>query len=144
VLRVPNPKGGRAFDLPLSDKLVELLEQRKEENKTLYPDTPWIFPTHDREGKVIPIREARTDVGVKWTPHDLRRTFITVAESLDISAYALKALVNHSQPKGDVTAGYMSIDVERLRDPMQRITDKLALICEGDDDNVVKLDRAKG
>ncbi len=27
--------------------------------------------------------------------HDLRRTFITIAESLDISAYAVKRLANH-------------------------------------------------
>ncbi len=33
--------------------------------------------------------------GVHFTVHDLRRTFITIAESLDISAYALKRLMNH-------------------------------------------------
>ena len=33
--------------------------------------------------------------GVKFTLHDLRRTFITVAESLDIPHYALKRLLNH-------------------------------------------------
>jgi len=54
--------------------------------------------------------------------HDLRRTFITVAESLDISAYAVKRLVNHKM-SNDVTAGYIVNDVERLRKPMQSITD---------------------
>ena len=58
------------------------------------------------------------------TLHDLRRTFITVAESLDISAYAAKRLVNHKM-SGDVTAGYIIADVARLRDPMQKITDRL-------------------
>lgn len=54
----------------------------------------------------------------------MRRTFITVAESLDISAYALKRLLNHKM-SNDVTAGYIIKDAERLRDPMQRITDHL-------------------
>ncbi|RLA10769.1 MAG: integrase, partial [Gammaproteobacteria bacterium] len=60
--------------------------------------------------------------GVAFTLHDLRRTFITIAESLDISAYALKRLLNHKMTN-DVTAGYIITDVERLREPMQRITE---------------------
>jgi hypothetical protein len=61
--------------------------------------------------------------------HDLRRTFITIAESLDISAYAVKRLVNHKM-NNDVTAGYIIADVERLRKPMQCITNCfLNLIC---------------
>ena len=62
--------------------------------------------------------------GVNFTMHDLRRTFITMAESLDISAYAVKRLVNHKMTS-DVTAGYIISDVERLRKPMQLITDSL-------------------
>lgn len=56
--------------------------------------------------------------------HDLRRTFITVAESLDIPAYALKRMLNHKM-QNDVTAGYIIADAERLRKPMQQITDVL-------------------
>lgn len=54
--------------------------------------------------------------------HDLPRTFITVAEGLDIPLYAIKRLVNHKM-SGDVTAGYIVSDVERLRKPMQAVTD---------------------
>lgn len=43
--------------------------------------------------------------GIHFTVHDLRRTLITIAEGLDI------------------TAGYIVTDVERLRKPMQQITD---------------------
>ncbi len=53
--------------------------------------------------------------GVRFMIHDLRRTFITIAESLDISAYALKRLLNHKM-NNDVTAGHIIIDAERLRD----------------------------
>ena len=67
--------------------------------------------------------------GVHFTVHDLRRTFITIAESLDISAYALKRLMNHKM-NGDITAGYIVTDVERLRKPMQQITDYI-LKCMG-------------
>ena len=59
---------------------------------------------------------------VAFTVHDLRRTFITIAESLDIPAYALKRLLNHATG-ADVTAGYIVASTERLREPMQKITD---------------------
>jgi integrase len=62
--------------------------------------------------------------GVGFTLHDLRRTFITVAEGLDISAYALKRLLNHKM-NHDVTAGYIVMDVERLREPMKMISQHL-------------------
>jgi integrase len=61
---------------------------------------------------------------VPFTLHDLRRTFATIADSLDLSAYALKRLLNHKMGN-DVTAGYIMRDVERLRKPMQQITNFL-------------------
>ena len=64
--------------------------------------------------------------------HDLRRTFITAAESLDISAYALKRLLNHKM-SNDVTAGYIINDVERLRKPMQLITDHLLKLINSEE-----------
>lgn len=48
---------------------------------------------------------------------------------MDISAYALKRLMNHTM-NGDITAGYIVTDVERLRKPMQQITDYF-LKCMG-------------
>jgi len=54
--------------------------------------------------------------------YDLRRIFITIAESPDIFAYALKRLMNQKM-SGDVTAGYIVNDVERLRKPMEKIAD---------------------
>ncbi|WP_292991829.1 hypothetical protein [Nitrosomonas sp.] len=67
--------------------------------------------------------------GVTFTIHDLRRTFMTIAESLDISAYAVKRLANHKM-NNDITAGYIVADTERLRKPMQKITDYI-LKCAG-------------
>lgn len=133
TMHLPHPKGGKekAFDLPLSDYLLELLKQRQEGNKKDYPDSPFVFPAASESGH---IREPRVEVpGVSWTPHDLRRTFITVAESLDISHFALKSLVNHSQPTG-TTGGYISIDVERLRAPMQQITNRLTELCTAEEE----------
>ena len=55
--------------------------------------------------------------GAKFMLHDLRRTFLTVADLLNISSYAIKKLANHKMTS-DVTAGYIISDAERLREPM--------------------------
>jgi hypothetical protein len=106
--------------LPLSDYLLELLEQR-----SLYAAGEQVFATS--RGLLSNLRYAQNTVieasGVAFCPNDLRRTFITAAESLDIPAYALKRLINHKT--NDVTGGYIVMDTERLRKPMQRITDYL-------------------
>jgi integrase len=107
--------------LPLTDFLFDLLTRRKLEATTQY-----VFPNETNTGCMTDpkkqIRNVVNESGVSFTVHDLRRTFITIGESLDISAYALKRLLNHKMTN-DVTAGYIITDVERLRAPMQKITD---------------------
>ncbi|MFT3742416.1 MAG: integrase arm-type DNA-binding domain-containing protein [Gammaproteobacteria bacterium] len=121
TLTLPDPKNHQPHTLPLSNFLVELLVRRKEETTSEY-----VFPGAGAKGYLVDPRKQVAKViaasGVVFMLHDLRRTFITIAESLDISAYALKRLVNHKM-NHDVTAGYIVSDVERLRKPMQQITD---------------------
>ena len=61
---------------------------------------------------------------VSFTLHDLRRHYIALSDSLDLSSFCIKRLVNHSRGS-DVTSGYVVSDVERLRGPMQKIEDKI-------------------
>jgi integrase len=114
--------------LPLTDFLYELLTKRKGEAKTKY-----VFPNETNTGYMTDPKKQIANVvkesGVNFSTHDLRRTFITIAESLDISAYALKRLLNHKMTN-DVTAGYIISDVERLRMPMQKISNYI-LSCFG-------------
>lgn len=56
--------------------------------------------------------------------HDLRRVFITMAERLGVPYYQIKKLANHATGK-DVTFGYLVVDVEMLREPMDRINQRL-------------------
>ena len=76
--------------------------------------------------------------GIQFCLHDLRRVFINAAEGLDISSYAVKQLVNHST-NGDVTAGYMVSDPERLRKPMERIETHLLRLCRNDTAKVINI-----
>ena len=84
-------------------------------------------------GRLDNLRSALEEVarrsGVPFCVHDLRRTFATIADSLDIPGYAVKALLNH-KGGSDVTAGYVVASTERLREPMQKICDYV-LRCAG-------------
>jgi integrase len=92
----------------------------------------FVFPANSRSGHIeeprFALRLVREVSNITVTPHDLRRTYVTVAENTDISALALKALVNHSLGD-DVTAGYVQMTVERLREPAQRVADRLKELC---------------
>lgn len=121
TLTVHETKNNQTHTLPLSDYLFDLLSRRQAEAQSDY-----VFPGTGAGGYIVEPRKQMARVteksGVHFTIHDLRRTFITIAESLDIPAYALKRLVNHKM-NGDVTAGYIVANTGRLRDPMQKITD---------------------
>jgi integrase len=116
-----DPKNGRPIQLPLSDYLADMLTTRKAHSSSVF-----VFPGDGVRGYLVePKRQLakiieKTDM--PFAMHDLRRTFVTIAESLDISSFAVKALVNHKSGD-DVTSGYIQLNVERLRKPMQTITD---------------------
>jgi hypothetical protein len=55
--------------------------------------------------------------GVSFTLHDLRRTYITIAESLDISTLCAQGLLNH-RSSADVTGGYIIINVDHCATPL--------------------------
>jgi len=116
-------KNREPLTLPLTDFVFDLLQSRKAAT-----DSEYVFAGNGKAGYLIEPRRQVQKVtelsGVSFTLHDLRRTFITVAESIDISAYALKRLVNHKMTN-DVTAGYIVSDVERLRKPMEQISIQL-------------------
>jgi integrase len=120
-LTISNTKNYQPLTLPLSTPLIAILENRR-----THAFNDYVFPGSGKTGFLIEPRMQVTKVMVAsqitFTLHDLRRTFITIAESLDISAYAVKRLVNHKM-SNDVTAGYIVTDVERLRAPMQKISD---------------------
>lgn len=125
TLKVTDTKNKLSHTLPLTDFLYEMLLKRKESSLNNY-----VFAGAGESGYIVEPRKQMAKViketEIQFTVHDLRRTFITIAESLDIPAYALKRLLNHKMAS-DVTAGYIMLDVERLRKPMQMVTDHILL-----------------
>lgn len=126
TLMVRDTKNHRDHTLPLSDYLFNILKARK-----TCATGDYVFESS--KGRMQNLRYAQEAVikesGVNFTIHDLRRTFATIANSLDIPAYTVKMLLNHKM-SSDVTAGYIIADVERLRAPMQKISDYILNCCK--------------
>jgi integrase len=144
VIRVSamKTKAGRKLELPMTDLVHDLLVRRRQLGKDKF-----VFPANANHGHIVdpkhPLRLIAQASGIEISAHDLRRTYITTAESCDISWSALKLLVNH-QLEG-VTGGYVQVTPERLREPAQKVCDKLKELCgvAGPQGKNVKLLRAK-
>jgi integrase len=124
TLLVPDTKNGEPHSLPLSEFLHQLLKDRQARWGTT---TGFVFPSWSGAGHLVNMQHTMNllrDAGYPYTLHDLRRTFCTIAESIDISTFAVKRLMNHKQD--DVTGRhYVVFDVERLRAPMEKISQEL-------------------
>lgn len=174
VIRLPagRTKAGRRLNLPMATFVRDLLTARR----ALGDDGPWVFGSDSRSGHIEepkfalgqvakatasaaaeaagvelskdgPSPEQVAAMGIVVSSHDLRRTFVTVAEETpNVSIMALKALVNHSLGK-DVTSGYVQMTVDRLRRPAQRVCDRMMELCgiaEADAEYVAESSRRYG
>lgn len=116
---ITDTKNGDPLDLPLGQFLLDMLTARQQHHGS----QEFVFPGPGTGGHLAEPKKGVLKViqksGVDFTCHDLRRTFITIAESLDVSGYALKRLLNHRVT--DVTGGYIIMDAERLRGPAEKV-----------------------
>jgi integrase len=130
MIRVParRMKAHKQFDLPMSSFVYDLLVARR----ALGNDGPFVFPGDGKSGHcesfTFALRQIGAASGVQVSPHDLRRSFATVAEATEISPLALKLLVAHSAG-GDVTAGYTIMSPARLREAAEKVSDRMRELC---------------
>jgi integrase len=121
VFTLRDTKNREDHTLPMTDWLEEMFKRRRAATSSEF-----VFPGEGKSGHLIEPRKQMLRItkgsGVPFCIHDLRRTFITMAETLGIGQYTIKALVNHKVSQ-DVTGGYVVLETENLRKPMQQITD---------------------
>ena len=119
MFTVRNTKNHTDHTLPLTDILITLLNKRR-----LNSSSDFVFPGNNTLKALVnpykQIKLVREDSGIYFTMHDLRRTFATVADGLDIQHHIIKRLMNHAN--NDVTIKhYVQPSIERLREPMKLI-----------------------
>ena len=126
VIRIPgsSTKSGRKLDLPITAPVMDLLRRREADGRERY-----VFAADSRSGHIEeprhPLDLVAEKTGIRVSAHDLRRTYVTAAsETPGISELQIKMLVNHALPR-DVTAGYIMASVESLREPAEKVADRI-------------------
>ena len=141
LFRVEETKTGEPLELPVTRQLSAILARRLADREaTPLPLRIWVFPSaRSKSGHVEAIEGyyARITLagGAKFWFHALRNCFITVAErELLLPRTLTKRLVNHARPS-DVTEGYAADwTVEQLREPAQRLADKVDELMSAESD----------
>ncbi|MBT3042953.1 MAG: integrase family protein [Candidatus Thiodiazotropha sp. (ex Codakia orbicularis)] len=111
-----DPKNRETVELPLPSSLkVKLYERRQGSGK--------VFEVSD-EGRWLR-KTVIKKLGIEFTRHDLRRTFATVAEGLDISWLSIKRLMNHKTQESGVTEGYIMVDMDRLKAASKKVEEAI-------------------
>ncbi|BBB23864.1 phage integrase family protein [Isorropodon fossajaponicum endosymbiont JTNG4] len=121
LLNIKDTKNHEDHTLPLTSFIIDILKRRKSETLGLAvlpgynPNKPLVNPNKQ-------VKKVIEDSGIQFLLHDLRRTFATYADSLNIQHSTIKRLMNHKET--DVTSvHYIQPSIETLRKPMQKITD---------------------
>lgn len=133
ALHVPSPKGGaaRAFDLPLSSALADLVAHRAAANPAINRRSQWLFPSDSRSGHVAEVQQPELD---GLTGHALRHAYASLALQAGTPLLELKFLLNHSASSGGVTMGYLHPSLDHLREHQEKasayILDALGMVHE--------------
>jgi integrase len=118
-------KNGSDYHMPTGKILQAILSERYR----LSNGERWVFPSDlkrnsdhvkDLSGSYHSISNK---AGLHITPHDLRRTFGTVANGLNVTYPVLKRLLNHREAKSsdDVTLHYIQVSQRQLREALDEI-----------------------
>ena len=99
---LPDPKNRKPLTFPMPKAAVEILERRDKTN-------PFIFPARSGTGHITEARgvleKVSAAVGVRVSPHDLRRTFRAVSGECGVEFWKTKLLMGH-KISGDVTISH--------------------------------------
>jgi integrase len=117
-------KSGKPLLVPVAGWMMARLQWQKAEMQG-GPDD-FVFPSfrESATGHTYGYRKQYASVadksGVTFSPHDLRRTFLSYCEILRVPVFTQKRLCNHALPK-DVTQGYIQYSMEELRKVVEEV-----------------------
>jgi len=118
---LPDPKNRIRVTFPLSEQATEVLECQKGLNKEI------VFPGRGKAGHVYRPTRLMVKVaevcGVAVTPHDLRRTWNSIAEDCGIEFWKRKALLGHILKDITLASYSETNDLSRLRPDVQAVAD---------------------
>ncbi|RZG71868.1 DUF4102 domain-containing protein [Acinetobacter wuhouensis] len=120
-----DPKNGDPITLPMGPMLFYIMKRRFDRSG----GKPYVFQARQGDGHVTNRSKARYKIielsGIEFTYHDLRRTFSSIANSINMGSYTIKRLINHTLDDKDVTDGYVQVSFEDMYEAMCKIEDQI-------------------
>jgi integrase len=123
-------KRGKEHFFPLAPYVRGILERRKKANDELSKPSEYVFPasragwkskerTHIKEPKDA-LTEVRVASGISFSAHDLRRTFGTLFNELNVGDITVKKALNHA-PTDVSGRHYIQMRIKFLMPIYQRL-----------------------
>ena len=131
MIRLPpdRMKNREAFELPMSSFVHDLLVAWREVGDA----GPYVFPGREKgrhtQSFGFALDGIKATTGIQLSPHDLRRTFLSVADNSGISGVAKKRLVGHITGEDDTTEGYIILSDADVKRAAQKVGDRIAALC---------------
>lgn len=140
TIRAEVAKNGKELVLPAAKQVLALLRRRM----AAAPEGKQVFGDAKRFDPRKSLTKLRDAVGSDLTYHDLRRTFLSVAEEQAVPYSLLKKMGNHSVGN-DVTLKHYAntVEHETLRPYMQRVNDQIDRLGNIDNPELKALDALK-
>lgn len=128
IITVRDTKSNRPLVYPMSDLLWALFKSRY----VCAGFPPVSAPVFASQDGLSPMSRwdrsydwVASVTGIRFSPHDLRRSWQSTATESNVHVYSLKRLMGHSFDTGDWTIGYYVQDIEHLRGCVQQVTDAI-------------------
>lgn len=128
---VRGTKNGTDHHVPMSSLTEWVLRKQHKETAS----SIWAFPSKSASGH---LEEPKSQIaaitkatGIKFTPHDLRRTFATHAQANGIEHELIRKALNHKSG-GSTTSKYIIGQVETLRPVFEAVSDAYHTAYEPD------------
>lgn len=126
---IVDTKNKLEFALPITVRIKEIFDRRSKArtDKT----NPYVFPGPGKKTGRLDLRDYHFNLVYQHTKvpfglHDLRRTYLTQGFLMGHDLEMLKKLANHkSNDSEDVTKGYLIVKVADMKEPMEKVGDRL-------------------
>lgn len=123
-------KSGREHYFPIAPYVRSILERRKAGNENLSEPSAYVFSasrsgwksherTHIKEPKSA-ISVVKQASGISFSAHDLRRTFGTLLNELDVGDYTIRKALNHA-PNDVASRHYLQTRIKALLPIYERL-----------------------
>lgn len=124
AISIPKMKSGRSFDLPLSERMIEIVTRALSLSQALYPGSPWLFPTRSAKDQraVIATQVWREKTLPSETGHILRHTYRTMAQRECIDKVEARLLLDHTVPGIDGVYIHERALFDRLLEAQERMS----------------------